>query len=339
MKVLYPWQYNQWRQLLSQFQQQRLPHALLLTGPAGLGKLAFAQRFAELLLCKAVNFDQTEPAQACGQCAGCHLLLANNHPDLHTVIPEEAGKNIKIDQIREVTVRLHQTAQRAGYQVVVIAPAEALNKAAANALLKTLEEPANNAVLLLVSHSPGMLPATILSRCQKIHFTAAHQAKAWLMEQSAMQDRSQHVDLLLNFAEQAPLKALNLAQSHYLTLRDQLLEHLQMISHRSGSFLEPVAEYLKQDLILWVDVFISLVVDMLRLHCGVKTQSLTNQDKLTPLQQLVAVYPLPKLLLLLTNLTQARQSLLSSQIHLNEQLLLESLFISLDCNPHPMGVI
>ena len=263
MKALYPWQHQQWRQLLSQVQQQRLPHALLLTGSPGLGKLTFAERFAQYLLCKAVNLGQTEvSAQACGQCAGCRLLLANNHPDLLTVVPEEAGKNIKIDQIREMTERLHQTAQRAGYQVAIIAPAEALNKAAANALLKTLEEPLGKTVLLLVSHRPGVLPATIISRCQKIPFKAAYEAKPWLLQQLAGLNPSANVDLLLNFAEHAPLRALILAQNNYLILRDQLLEHLQRLCLGQGSLLAPVSEYLKQDLVLWVDVFISLVLDM-----------------------------------------------------------------------------
>jgi DNA polymerase III subunit delta' len=326
MKALYPWQHQQWRQLLSQVQQQRLPHALLLTGSPGLGKFTFAERLAQYLLCKAVD---AVSAQACGQCTGCRLLLANNHPDLLTVVPEEAGKNIKIDQIREMTVSLQQTAQRAGYQVVIIAPAEALNKAAANALLKTLEEPSGKTVLLLVSHCPRVLPATIISRCQKIHFNAAYEAKPWLLEQLAGLNQSANVDLLLNFAEHAPLRALDLAQNNYLALRDQLLEHLQKLCLGQGSSLAPVSGYLKQDLVLWVDVFISLVLDIVRLQCHVKVQSLTNQDKLAPLQQLAAAYPLPKLWPLLTNLNQARQSLLSSQLHLNEQLLLESLLLSL----------
>lgn len=331
MKELYPWQHQQWGQLLSQFRQQRLPHALLLSGAAGLGKLAFAEQLAWFLLCKtAADRGRTEQlTTACGQCAGCRLLLANNHPDLLMVMPEEAGKNIKIDQIRELTFKLQQTAQRAGYQVVIIAPVEALNKAAANALLKTLEEPAGQALLLLVSHSPGVLPATIISRCQKIYFTAAYQAKAWLMEQPAMLNQSHHAELLLNFAEQAPLKALNLAQNNYLTLREQLLEHLQQLSSRQGGLLPSTAEYVQQDLILWIDVFISLVVDVARLGCGVKAQSLTNHDKLLPLQQLAAAYSLSKWLSLLTDLSQARQWLLSSQMHLNEQLLLESLFCKL----------
>lgn len=330
MKTLYPWQYSQWRQLLSQVQQQRLPHALLLTGSPGLGKLAFAKQFAHYLLCKTVGLGQAEaPEQACDECAGCRLILANNHPDLLTVVPEETGKNIKIDQIRQMIASLNQTAQRAGYQVAIIAPAEALNKAAANALLKTLEEPLGKTVLLLVSHSPAVLPATIISRCQRIHFHAAFEAKPWLLAQLAELNKTADVDLLLNFAEYAPLRALDLAQNNYLVLRDQLLDHLQRQSRNQGSVLAPVAEFLKQDLVLWVDVFISLALDMLRLHCNVPAQSLTNQDKLPILQQLAVAYPSAKLLSLLTQLTQARQSFLSSQIHLNEQLLLESVIISL----------
>ena len=150
--ILYPWQKNQWQRLLSQHRQERLPHALLLTGAAGLGKETFARQFAQFLLCKAAG------ESVCGQCAGCSLILANNHPDLLMIAPEESGKNIKVDQIRDMSATLNQTAQRAGYQVAIISPAEALNRAAANALLKTLEEPSGRVLLLLVSHQPGALP-------------------------------------------------------------------------------------------------------------------------------------------------------------------------------------
>lgn len=318
----YPWQQQQWQQLLSQHRQQRLPHALLLSGVAGLGKLAFAEQFAQYLLCKAVVTDQ-----ACGQCSGCRLILATNHPDLLRIVPEESGKNIKIDQIREMILTLSQTAQRAGHLVAIIAPAEALNKAAANALLKTLEEPAGKAVLLLVSHQPGALPATVISRCQQIQFTGTTGANTWLAAQLSALNKTADIDLLLKIAENAPLRALDLAQNNYLTLRDQLLAYLQAVSRRKEPALVPVADYLKQDLVLWVEAFISLLTDILRLQLGVQRQWLVNQDCLAQLQPLAQVYPVLKLLPLLTKLGQARQSLQSTQIHLNEQLLIESLLI------------
>ncbi len=325
MNNLYPWQNRQWQHLLSQYQQQRLPHALLLSGAMGLGKLAFAQRFAEYLLCKSPS------TQACGQCSGCHLIRANNHPDLLCIFPEENGKNIKVDQIREMVITLNQTAQRTGYKVVMLAPAEALNKAAANALLKTLEEPAGKVIFILVSHQPKALPATVFSRCQQIQFFGQEHANLWLAEQLQQTDQPvANADLLLRIAEYAPLRALSLAQNNYLNLRGQLLAHLQAISQRQGTLLAPVADYLKQDLLLWTEAFISLATDMLRLQLGVELQWLMNQDCLPQLQPLAQACALAMLLELLAKLSLARQALLNTQVHLNNQLLIESLLIYFD---------
>jgi len=308
--------------LLSQHQQQRLPHALLLSGVAGLGKLAFAQQFAQYLLCKTVGVDQP-----CGQCPGCHLVLAGNHPDLLNLFPEETGKNIKIDQIREMITVVSQTTQRAGYRAVIIAPAESLNKAAANALLKTLEEPAGKTVLLLVSHQAGALPATVTSRCQPIQFAGTMDANAWLSARLKELHQPDQAQLLLKIAEYAPLRALALAQNRYLPMRDQLLANLQAYSQRQAPLLAMVTDYLKQDLVMWVEAFISLLTDILRLQLGVQLQWIVNQDCLGSLQQLSSAYPASRISPLLSRLGQARQSLLSTQVHLNDQLLLESILI------------
>jgi DNA polymerase III subunit delta' len=321
MTDLYPWQQPQWQQLVSQYRQQRLPHALLFTGPTGLGKRTFAQHFARYLLCREAQ------ESACGQCPGCRLTLVNNHPDLLSIAPEEAGKNIKVDQIREMIPVLSQTAQRAGYQIAIISPAEALNRAAANALLKTLEEPAGRVLLILVSHQPGALPATITSRCQRIAFTAGFGAESWLQQQLQAHNFTAEANLLLKIAEYAPLRALDLAQGQYLALRDQLLGHLLAVAQKKTTLLAPVSDFLKQDLKLWLDAFISLILDLARLHIGLETPALTNHDRFDLLQSLIRIYPLSNLWPFLTKLHQARCWLVNTQIHLNEQLLLESLLI------------
>ncbi len=312
MKALYPWQLPQWRQVLSQYQQNRLPHAFLLCGPSGLGKSHFAQQLANLLLCK------TPTEIACGHCSGCRLLRADNHPDLYKLLPEEVGKNIKIDQVRELIFKLGQTGQRAGYRVAIINPADSLNKAAANALLKTLEEPEGHVALLLVSDQPGRLPATISSRCQRISFSSAPNAEAWLREQLSQSHLLHQADLLLKIAENAPLRALHLAENNYLQIRGQLLSTIPL-SH--------VPEIVKQDLRLWVDVFISIISDVARLHLNVPAEQLMNHDIAAALQNLQKIYPPSSAWNLLKKLTEARRFLHSSTINLNEQLLVESLLL------------
>ncbi|MBS0352208.1 MAG: DNA polymerase III subunit delta' [Proteobacteria bacterium] len=316
----FPWQVGQWRQLVSQFRQQRLGHAFLLCGSPGLGKYSFAEKFAQFLLCK-------QPDQyACGNCSGCHLWAANNHPDLLRITPEESGKNIKIDQVRAMVDFISKTAQRTGYKIVIIAPAEALNKAAANALLKSLEEPSGKVIFFLISHQPGILPATILSRCQRLNFLADAESALWLSEQlkeSAQLD----AHLLLKISEYAPLQALALVNSRYLDLRNQLLQHLLGVAQGTASLLTPVAGFLKQDLLKWTEAFISLLTDLLRLKLQADKTWLVNQDCLPDLQKISQHCNFYSLLELLTKLISARQWLLNAQIHLNNQLLVESLLI------------
>lgn len=323
MKSLYPWQMPQWRQVISQYQQNRLPHALLLCGPPGLGKSIFAGQLANLLLCKSpaaipgqgeLSLGET----ACGSCSGCHLLAANNHPDLYSLIPEENAKNIKVDQIRELIFALSQTGQRAGYRVAIINPADSLNKAAANALLKTLEEPEGRVLLLLVSDYPGRLPPTIRSRCQRIYFSYAQNSDHWLKQQLQQLNLNANADLLLKIAEYAPLRALYLAENNYLKIRDQLLAHLAIAN---------VPEFLKQDLKLWMDAFISIICDVIRLHLHTPPECLINHDIASSLQKLQQSYPPASAWHLWEKLTEARRFLHSSSVNLNEQLLLESLLI------------
>lgn len=144
------------------FEKNRVSHAYLFEGPEGVGKKTTALAFAELLLCQ-------EPvgSEACGVCNSCHMMAAGMHPDLITVAPD--GKSIKIKQIRELRTRLGVSSRQGGYTVVVIEAADTMGIEAANALLKTIEEPQGPTVFLLLATSMR-LPQTILSRVQRIHF-------------------------------------------------------------------------------------------------------------------------------------------------------------------------
>lgn len=173
----YPWQAAAWARLGALRAAARLPHALLVAGPGGTGTRAFAERAAQALLCGV-------PAEApCGACPACRQFAAGTHPDAIRVEPPEAGKAIPVDAVRTLVARLALTG--AGPKVALIDPAEAMNANAANSLLKTLEEPSGDSVLLLVSRRPGRLLATVRSRCQGITFGLPEpgSACAWLEEQ------------------------------------------------------------------------------------------------------------------------------------------------------------
>ncbi len=179
-----PWQQRVYEQAVAALGSDRLAHGLLFCGPAHLGKRAVVERLAQRLLCQQPVAD----GEPCGSCRGCHLLAAGTHPDYHLIsfIPNKEGTRLRteivIEQIRELSQQLALTPQYGGAQVVILDPAEAINNAACNALLKTLEEPVPGRYLWLVSAHPTRLPATIRSRCQRYEFKLPQhdEALAWL---------------------------------------------------------------------------------------------------------------------------------------------------------------
>lgn len=199
--MIHQHQQLQWQLMQTTFAQNRLSHAYLLSGISGIGKTDFAREFATFLLCNNNgSAGGSLRVKACGTCHHCHLMQANNHPDFMLIKPEEKSTVIKIDQIREMSLKVSQTAHAGGYQIVVISPADAMPVQAANALLKTLEEPNGKIIIFLIDDQKSVLPATIISRCQKIFFS------------------SDQVDLRL--------------YNNALTLRDELLTHLEKIIDR-----------------------------------------------------------------------------------------------------------
>ncbi len=203
--MIYSWQEYSWHQLTSHWSQ--LAHAYLLTGKAFTGKLAFAEHFAQALLCEQ-SHESHEP---CGVCPSCHLFEQKSHPDYLMVgLDEVAAKDkaskkleqIKVDAIRDVIEFSHLSSYRGGRRVVVIQPAEAMNLQAANALLKILEEPPSAVVLILVAEQKDKLLPTIKSRCRQLALTAPSDEEALGYLQSRQIDNAEN---LLAFYSGAPL--------------------------------------------------------------------------------------------------------------------------------------
>ena len=192
MSELYPWQQSDWRRLQELF--KRPPQGLLFKGSKGIGKLDLAVNFAHSLLCQKPQAS----GLACRICPACHWLSQGSHPDFRLLQPDalslageetESGKKpskqITVEQIRELADFLGLSAHQGGMRVVVIFPAESMNSNAANALLKSLEEPPRNMLFILVSHKPQQLLPTILSRCVPFTLSVpdAPTAIRWLHEQ------------------------------------------------------------------------------------------------------------------------------------------------------------
>ena len=195
MSAPHPWQTRQWRHLITQLDDGKLGHAYLLNGPAGLGKYDFALAYAKLALCEA----RTDADHACGVCRSCELMRASTHPDLKLVSLQEERKTIGIDQIRELIEFYTLTSHYGRHKIALVAAAERITAAAANALLKVLEEPPAGALFLLVANRPGMLPVTLRSRCQQLGFAAPDRAttKTWLRDHLPDLDTEPSLDSLV----------------------------------------------------------------------------------------------------------------------------------------------
>ena len=237
-----PWHRSLLEEWLSRRQQGRLAHALLLSGPAGSGKHRLAAALIQALLC------QSGQAQACGQCQGCHLAVAGTHPDLHVLTPEEGKRQVRIDQVRNLVEFAARTAQFGGYRVALIEPAEAMNRNAQNALLKTLEEPGQNTLLVLVSHQPSLLLPTVRSRCQQqaLALPNADEARRWLAERIGDEQRAL---ALLGQADGAPLRALELDSADWFADRTELLGQCLALLERRSPVSAVSARLLEYDLL------------------------------------------------------------------------------------------
>lgn len=315
----FPWQQSQWDLLIDRWQNNNLPHALLFCGAKGLGKRQLALAFAKTLLCT----ESQQTKQACGTCRTCKLMQAGTHPDFHLIEPEEEGKNIRIDAIRELITQINQTAHLGTYKIVLLAPAEALPVAAANALLKTLEEPPAKTIFILLTQQPSLLFATIRSRCQLITFYPPKEEAILPWLKASLPDITDH-NLLAKLADNAPFAALAVADESYRTQRKKFFHELKLISQQQ---LDPVlmaANWLKTsipELIAW---FMSIMQDLIRLRSNLPTTSITNSDNVTFIQQIALRISNRQLFYCLDELYLTKR-----QIHLsnpNQQLLLENLF-------------
>ncbi len=258
----YPWHAEAWQRLVTARLAGRLPHALLLTGPAGLGKAAFARRLSNALMCPQPD----EAGDACGTCRACHLSSAGSHPDQSWVGPEEPGKLIKIDAIRQLIAGGALAAQDAGYRVFVLDPAEAMNRPAANALLKTLEEPASCSLLVLVSSHPDRLPATVRSRCHGVRFAIPEEqlVRDWLSRHTAPAD----IDELLAVSGGAPLTALRARDEAWLEEGRCLHAELAALAARRSDPVEIVEKWEARPLTLVFDSLKRCLCDLIRLGSG-----------------------------------------------------------------------
>ncbi|MCJ0974354.1 DNA polymerase III subunit delta' [Pseudomonas sp. PS1] len=322
-----PWQASLWQRLAGRSQQA---HAYLLHGPGGIGKRALAEHFMKFLLCQ-----QPSATGACGQCKACLLLAAGTHPDCCLIEPEEADKAIRVDQVRQLVGFVSQTAQLGGRKVVLLEPAESMNLNAANALLKSLEEPAGNTVLLLISHQPSRLLPTIKSRCvqQACPLPGPDMSVAWLAERLPELSAEQREELLL-LAGNSPLAALSLHGQGVLEIRAQIVDGVKKLLKQQQSPSQLAEAWNPVPLVLLFDWFCEWTHLILRYRMTGDEAGLGLADMQKVVQYLAQKSAPTRLLEMQDWLLAQRQKVLG-KANLNRVLLLEALLVQWASLPGP----
>lgn len=267
----FPWQEKNWTAIDRAWRVGRLPHALLLEGPRGLGKGVFARRVAAMVLGR----DQIDPERGL------------SHPDLNVLSVAEGKKQIVVEQVRELCAELAMTSFASGYKVAIIDPADRMNTSAANSLLKTLEEPTDNTLLILVRSRLDTLPATVASRCQRLRFAVPTEEESmrWLEQH----DGGRTWRPLLRMVGGAPLAALQAADDGLDKLDRQFREDLAEIVAGRRDPVRVAYNWSKIDpgiSLSWLNGF---VVSLIRSHehwSAGENDGLQNLSKVLPLGQL-----------------------------------------------------
>lgn len=317
----FPWFDDRFAHLAQLHRDNRLPHALLLHGMPGIGKAGFAKSFAQYLLC-----HQPQAQGACGQCKACELNAAGSHPDLFWLEPEEPGKQLKVDQVRALGEFIYSTAQQGGYRVVAIDPADAMNIASANALLKMLEEPGQDTLILLVTAKMGQVLPTIKSRCQHIDCPtpAIEDAVSWLAREADLP--VDQATAILHVNRGAPKEALNYIQSNLSEARAQLIRGLADILKQRRTALEVAQSWQKLDLEMLLGWFYSLLSDIARGNLCQDDQLLRQEDARNMIAAVAKKTDPVKIFKLADKVHEERRAIMLRQ-NPNKQLLLECMLL------------
>jgi DNA polymerase-3 subunit delta' len=303
---------DQWLQLLL---ADKLPHAILLSGAKGLGKCEIAKHMAHLALCENLT-----DKGACETCRACHMYKAKNHLDLTVISAEKAV--IKVDQIRQLTRKITLSTTRNQHKVIVIENAEQMNKAAANALLKTLEEPPVNVVIILTTSEMGRLLATIKSRCIKITIPTPkfNMALQWLI--SLVQYSEEECSLALTLTSGSPITAKNMMQEETLQKVKEMLSDLNRLSQNKVALLDVSKNWYSQNLDLNFSYIAAYFLTKLKVN-----NSMQLHENMPNVIEVLSNNPVKTNQKLLKFVGRLFQYIKYSQTPLKKELLIEELLI------------
>ncbi|MEJ5077841.1 DNA polymerase III subunit delta' [Erwinia sp. MYb535] len=279
----YPWLNHSYRQILSQHQAQRGHHALLIQALEGMGDDALIWGISRWLMCK-----RPDGLKSCGECHACQLMLAGTHPDWYRLEAEKGKSSLGIDAVRSVTEKLYHHAQQGGAKVVWLPDAGQLTEAAANALLKTLEEPPKNTWFLLSSREPSRLLPTLRSRCLLWHLAPPAEAQSlqWLQKQSAAGLNERTAALRLSAG--APAAALALLDDKIWQQRQRVCEALP--DALQGDMLSLLPALHHDDAAQRIGWLCSLLIDAVKWQQG-GGQFISNVDRQADVMRIATLLP------------------------------------------------
>ena len=317
----YPWLRPHFEQLVNGYQSGRGHHALLLQALPGMGDDALIYAIGRLLMCQ-----QPQGSKSCGQCRSCQLMQAETHPDYYTLEPEKGKSTLGIDAVRAVSEKLYERARLGGAKVVWLKDAAQLTEAAANALLKTLEEPPGNTWFLLSCREPGRLLATLRSRCRLHHLDAPQESWAVSWLQREVTTSREAALTALRLCGGAPAAALALLQPALWAQREQLC---QAIGHagEKRDWLSLLGNLNHDQVTNRLQWMASLLLDALKVQQGATLVS--NVDAWPLVTQLAQRHSGAWLRAVLHDVCQCREQLISVT-GLNRELVLTDLLLQIE---------
>jgi DNA polymerase-3 subunit delta' len=327
--LIYPWLQDSWKQL-TMIPKVKFPHALIITGSQGIGKIEFCHLIIQSLLCSNVS----QEGSPCGQCSACAQFLAQSHADYLNLEILDGKKSIGVDQIRDMINWVNLTRQSTQKKVLFIPQAEKMTLAAANALLKTLEEPPHDVVIILVCEHLNSLLATIRSRCQIVSLVKpkAEVIEQWLDNNKAnwkLSPENKHLvakqrKLLFSLAFYSPLKVKQLLISDELVKRKMIIDQLISIIHDDNSPVIVASGLFKKDSEVTMYWLQSILFDLIYMHYHVDNLKLINSDYYKDIQLLLGKL---NILLIFDLINELKEYYQFKERSLNTQLMLESYLI------------
>lgn len=309
----YPWLRPAFEQLIASYQAGRGHHALLVHAREGMGDESLVYALTRFLMCQ-----QPDGHKSCGKCHGCQLMQAGTHPDYYALAPEKGKSTLGIDAVREVSEKLYEHARLGGAKVVWIRDAAILTEAAANALLKTLEEPPQNTWFFLACREPARLLATLRSRCRLFHLAPPTEqyGLAWLEREVTMSQNELLAALRLSGC--APAAAQTLLQEESWASRGKLCQALSATLN-GGDWLALLPSLNHETVAQRLHWLASLLLDALKQQQGIR--AIANVDCAALVNQIARTMAPERLQVIVADICACREELLSVT-GLNRELIL-----------------